>query len=95
MLLHSQVHIAVLPEPIVLCCTGESANFDKVMDKTRGQKAGIQYHFNLLPFQVENLMHKPSFSVMGKINMFFMVRTLLVRLSGLLDQSRQYFCKVR
>ena len=43
--------------------------------------------------------HKPNFSVMGKIDMFSMVRTLLVRLSGLLDekwaQSTQYFRKVR
>ena len=31
-------------------------------------------------------MHKPSFSVMGKIDMFSMLKTLLVRLSGMLDE---------
>ena len=44
-------------------------------------------------------MHKPSFSVMGKIDMFSMLRTLLVRLSIMLDepwvQSTQYLRKVR
>ena len=43
-------------------------------------------------------MHKPSFSVMGKIDMFSMLRTLLVRLSGMLDepwvQSTRYLRKV-
>ena len=44
-------------------------------------------------------MHKPSFSVMGKIDIFSMLRTLLVRLSGKLDeswvQSTRYLRKVR
>ena len=43
-------------------------------------------------------MHKPSFSVMGNIDMFSMLRTLLVRLSGMLDepwvQSNRYLRKV-
>ena len=43
-------------------------------------------------------MQKPSFSVMGKIDIFSMLRTLLVRLSGMLDepwvQSTRYLRKV-
>ena len=85
-------------EPTVICCAGGSADFIKALDKAPSQKAGIQYPFNLIPLQVEKLMNKPSFSVMGRIDMFSMVRTLLVRLSGLLDekwtQSTQYFRKV-
>ena len=98
-LLCSQVLSAVSLEPTIICCAGGSADFIKALDKAPSQKAGLQYPFNLLPLQVEKLMHKPSFSVLGKIDMFSMVRTLLVRLSGLLDekwtQSTQYFRKVR
>ena len=98
-LLCSQVLSAVSLEPTIICCAGGSADFIKALDKAPGPKGGIQYPFNLVPLQVEKLMHKPSPSIMGKIDMFSMVRTLLVRLSGLLDekwtQSTQYFRKVR
>ena len=86
-------------EPTIICCVGGSAEFIKALDKAPSQKAGIQYPFNSLPLQVERLMHKPSFGVMGKIDIFSMVRTLLVRFSALLDkkctQSRQYFRRMR
>ena len=95
----SQLLSAVSLEPTIVCCAGGSADFIKALDKVPNQKAGLQYAFDLIPMQVEKLMHKPSFSVMGKIDMFLVVETLLVRLSGLLDekwtQSTQYFCKVR
>ena len=97
-LLCSQVLSVVSLEPTIICCAGGSADFIKALDKAPSRKGGIQYPFNLVPLQVEKLMHKPSFSVMGKIDMFSMVRTLLVRLSGLLDvkwtQTTQYFRKV-
>ena len=98
-LLCSQILSAVSLEPTIICCAGGSVDFIKALDKAPSLKAGIQYPFNLLPLQIEKLMHKPSFSVMGKIDMFSMVRTLLVWLSGSLDekwaQSTQYFRKVR
>ena len=76
----SQVLSAISLEPTVISCAGGSADFIKAVDKAPHQKAGLQYPFNLLPLSVEKLMHKPSFSVMGKIDMFSMVRTSLVRL---------------
>ena len=99
-LLRSQVLSAVSLEPTILYCAGGSADFIKALDKASSQKAGIQYLFSFLPLQIEKLMHKPSFIVMGKIDdMFSMVRSLLVSLSGLLDekwaQSAQCFRKVR
>ena len=94
-LLCSQVLSAISLEPTIIC----GADFNNSLDKAPNQKAGLQYPFNLLPLQIEKLLHKPSFSLMGKIDMFSMVRTLLVRLSGLLDekwaQSTLYFRKVR
>ena len=98
-LLCSQVLNVVPLEPTIICCASGSADLVEALANAPSQKSGIQYPFNLLPLQVEKLMHKPSFSVMGKIDMFSVVRTLLVRLSGLLDkkwaQSTQYFRKVR
>ena len=95
-LLCSQVLGAVSLEPTIICCAGGgSADFIKALDKPPSQKAGLQYPFSLLQLQIENVMHKPSFGVMGKIDMFSMVRTLPLRLSSLLDekwaQSAQYF----
>ena len=98
-LLCSQLLSAISLETTIICCGGGSADFIKSLDKAPSQKAGIQYRFNLLALQIEKLMHKPCFSVMWKIDMFSMVRTLLMRLSGFLDekwtQSTQYFRKVR
>ena len=98
-LLCSKVLSVVTLEPTIICCVDGSAVFIKALDKTPSHKSGIQCPFSLLPLKVEKLRHKPSFGVMGKIDMFPVVRTLLVRLSGLLDekwaQSTQYFRKVR
>jgi len=97
-LLMSQLLGAVSTEPPVICCGGSSLEIINALDKATSQKAGNQYPFSLSPVYVEKLMHKPSFSVMGKIDMFSMLRNLLIRLSGLLDeiwtQSTQYFRKV-
>ena len=97
-LLSSQLLSAVSTEPSIICCGGSSLEFIKALDEAPSQKTGIHYPFSLSPMQVEKLMHKPSFSVMGKIDMFSILRTLLIRLSGLLDerwtQSTQYFRKV-
>ena len=98
-LLCCQVLSAVSFEPTIIYCAGGSTDFIKAMNKAPSQKAGLQYPFNLLPLQIEKLMHMGSFRVMRKIEMFSMVRTLLVSLSGLLDekwaQSTQYFREVR
>ena len=57
----------------IICCGGLNASFVKVL-------------FPLAPVQFERLLHKPSFSVMGRIDMCSMLRTLLLRLNGLLDE---------
>ena len=76
----------VSTDPTIVCCGGADSNFVRALDRDLTRKAGLQYPFSLNPVQLENLMHKPSFSVMGKIDMFSMLRTLLVRLSGMLDE---------
>ena len=96
--LMSQLLSAISVDATVICCGGSSADFVKVLDKNSGRKAGVQYPFTLTPLQFERLLHKPSFTVMEKIDMCSMLRTLLLRLNGLLDerlvQSTQYFRRV-
>ena len=96
--LSSQLLSAVSTEPRIICCGGSSLEFIKALDKAPSQKTDIQYPFRLSPVHIENLMHRPSFSVMGKIDMFSMLRNLLIRLSGLFaerwTQSTQYFQNV-
>ena len=85
-LVSSQLLSAVSTEPRIICCGGSSLEFTKALDKAPSQKAGIQYPFSLSPMHVEKLMHKPSFNVMGKIDMLSMLRNLLIQLAGLLDE---------
>ena len=93
-----QVLSVVSAVPTIVCCGGADSDFIKALDRDPTRKAGVQYPFNLNPVQAEKLMHKFSFSVMGKIELFSMLRTLLVRLSGMLDepwvQSTRYLRKV-
>ena len=95
----SRLRSAISGDTTIICCGGSSADFVKVLDKSPGRKAGVQYPFSLTPVQFERLLHKPSFSVMGRIDMCSMRRGLLLRLKGLLDerwvQSTQYFRMVR
>ena len=81
-----QLLSVVSANPIIVCCGGTDSDFIKALDRDPTRNAGVQYPFCLSPVQVEKLMHKPSFSVMGKIDMFLMLRTLLVGLSGMLDE---------
>ena len=97
-LVSSQLLNAVSTEPRINWCIGMSLEFIKALDKASSQEAGIQYPISLSYMHIEKLMHKPSFFVMGKIDMFSMLRTILIRLAGSLDerwtQSTQYFWKV-
>ena len=71
----------------IVCCGGADSDFIEALDREPTRKAGEQYPFCLNSVQVEKLMHKPSFSVMGKTDKFSMLRILLVGLSGMLDES--------
>ena len=97
--LMSRLLSATSGNAMIICCGGSSADFVKVLDKSPGRKAGVQYPFTLTPLQFERLLHKPSFSVMGRIDMYSMLRTLLLRQTGLMDerwvQSNQFFRRVR
>ena len=97
--LMSRLLSAVSGDATIICCGGSSADFVKALNRSPGRKAGVQYSFTLTPLQFERLLLKPSFSVMGRIDMCSMLRAILLRLNGLLDecwvQSTQHFRKVR
>ena len=84
--LMSRLLSAISGNVTVICCGGSSADFVKVSDKSPGRKASVQTPFSLTPLQLERRSHKPSFSVMGKIDMCSLLRTLLLRLCGPLDE---------
>ena len=81
-----QLLIVVSTGPTIVCCGSADSDYIKALDRDQTRKAGVQYPFSLIPVQVEKLMHKPNFSVMGKIDMFSMLRSLLLRVSGMLDE---------
>ena len=91
----SRLFSAISGDATIICCGGSNGDFMKVLDKSPGRKAGVLYAFALAPVPFERLLHKPSFSVMGRIDMCSMMRALLLHLNGLLDeswvQSTQYF----
>ena len=97
--LMSRLLSAIPGDATIICCGGSNADFVKVLDKSPGRKAGVQHPFALTPVQFERPLHKPSSSVMGRTDMCIMLRALLLRLNGLLDerwvQSTQYFREVR
>ena len=79
----SQQLSATSSDATFICCGGSSADLVKVLDKSPGRKAGVHYPFTLTHLQFERLLHKPSFSVMGRIDMCSMLRTILLRLNWL------------
>ena len=96
----SRLLSAISGDATIICCGGSNSDFVIVSQKSPGQKAGVQYPFALAPVQFERLLHKAtSFSVMGRIDLCSMLRALLLRLNGLLDerwvQSTQYLRMVR
>ena len=95
----AQLLSVVSTGPTIVCCGGADIDFIKALDRDMAQKSGVQYPFTLSSVQVEKFMHKPSFSVTGKIDMLSMLRTQLVHLSGMLHepwvQSTQFLRNLR
>ena len=60
-----QLLCVVSAGPTIVCCGAAVSDFIKAFDRDSTRKTGVQYTFSLRPVQVEKLMHKSSFSVMG------------------------------
>ena len=72
----SQLLSVVSTVPTIVYCVGADSDFIKALERDPTKKAAVQYLFSLNLVPVKKLVHKPSFSVMGKIDMFSMLRTL-------------------
>ena len=97
--LMSRLLSAISGDAKIICCGGSSADFVKVLEKNPGRKPGVHYPFTSTALHFEGLLHKPSLSVMGRIDMCLMLRSLPLRVNGPLDerwvQSTQCFRRVR
>ena len=83
----SQLLSAVSGDATQICCGGSNVDYIKALDSNPCRKAGVQYRFSLTPMQFERLLHTPSFSVLGRTDLFSILRTIFPRLYGLLDES--------
>ena len=63
LLLYSQDLSSVSVDLTVICCGGSTVEFNKALDKTPSQKAGIQHPFTLSRIQAEELIYNLRFSV--------------------------------
>ena len=73
--LTSQFLGAIGDHATTICCVGAILDFIKALHKIPGSKGDVEYPFSLTPLRFDQLLQKLSFSVMGKIDMFFMLRT--------------------
>ena len=69
-LLTSQLLKAASSEPNCFHCVGSSRKFVKAVGQDAKSPGWKNVSFSLLPTQVEKLMYKPSFGVLGKIDVF-------------------------
>ena len=94
----SRLLSAVSGNATKICCGGLEADFIEALNRSLARKAGVQYPFTLPLVKFERLLHEPSFSVKGRIEIFFLLWNLSLRLSVLLDerwvQSTQFIRRV-
>ena len=64
---------------------GVSLNVLKTLDKSPPSKVGLQYPFRIHKLQVKKLLRKPSYFVMGLIDMFVLLRLSLPQIVKCLD----------
>ena len=74
--------------PTVIKIGSADVDFVETLVREPMRKTGVQYPFNLSPVQVEKLMKRTSFILMGKIEFFSLLRTMLLRFSEMLDEPR-------
>ena len=71
----------------IVCCGGVGVDVLKTLDKMPTTKVGLQCPFSIYGLQVEKLLEKPSYSVMGQIDLlgFALLKSLLSRIVDCLD----------
>ena len=93
--LTSQILIVIGGDAFVFCCSGTNVDFIETLEKSSCYEAGIHYPFSLTPLQFEQWLRKLSFSVMGRIAMLLMLRTVFLPRRGLLSAINSVFEKCK
>ena len=65
---------AVSEKPDIVSCGVVGVDMLKTLDKMPSSKIGLQYPLSVHDVQVEKLLRKPSYSVMGRNDMFALLR---------------------
>ena len=77
---------AISNEVMIDCCGEATTVFNKALDIRHGRKAVAPYPFSLNFMQIELSIHRYSFSILGLIDTFSMLQSLLLGLRGLLNK---------
>ena len=72
----------------ILCCGGVAVDVLKTLDELPSSKDGLQYLFSIHQLQIEKLLIKPSYSVMGRIDKIALLKSLSPLIVDCVDFKR-------
>ena len=89
---------AVSENPDIVTCRGVGVDVLKTLDKMPSSKFGLQYTLGNHKLQVEKLLRKPSYSVLSRIELLALLKSLLPLIVECLYlkwmRNTQYLCNV-
>ena len=83
----SQLQAAISVKPKIISRGGCIADVLKALDRYPVRQGGIQYPFSSERVDIKKLLCGAIFDALGGIDMFSLLQTLLVRLTGILDEK--------
>ena len=78
----SRLLSVVSTDPDIVACSGCSVDYIRTIDQHHSYPRGIQSCFRFESLDLQLLMHKFTYSVFGRIDMFSVFQCLLVSLGG-------------
>ena len=95
--LMSKLLVAGSQKPEIVSCGGVGVVVLKTLDKMLSSKFGLHHPFSIYALHVEKLLKKPSYSVMGQVDMLALLKLLLPKHVDCLDFMRmlstQWLCR--
>ena len=83
----SRLLSVVSTDPDIVACSGCSVDYIRTIDQHHSYSRGIQSCFRFESLDLQLLMHKFTYSVFGRIDMFSVLQCLLVSLGGSLTED--------
>ena len=78
----SRLLSVVSTDPDIVACSGCSVDYIKTIDQHPSYAREVQCCFRFEALDLQHLMHKHTYSVFGRIDMFSVLQCLLVSLGG-------------